>query len=70
MGGHPMGCTCCTPRGPVADALGRLFLARARREVPWFSAVVAVARTEAGADAVRAALRDDVVTTARFRLEA
>jgi hypothetical protein len=64
---HPRGCACCTPRGPVADALGRLFLARTRGEVPWFRTVVAVTRDDAGADAVRAALTSDVITTARFR---
>jgi hypothetical protein len=47
--------------------LGRLFLARVRGELPWFRGVVAVTRSEAGADAVRAALVDDVVTAARFR---
>ncbi len=64
---HPFGCLCCAPRGPVAEALGRLFLARARGELPWFRSVVAVTRSAAGADAVRAALVGDVVTTARFR---
>jgi hypothetical protein len=64
---HPPGCICCAPRGPVAEALGRLFLARARGEISWFRSVVAVTRSAAGADAVRAALAADVVTTARFR---
>jgi hypothetical protein len=64
---HPVGCACCAPRGPAARALGRLFLARARGEVPWFRSVVAVTRGAAGADAVRAALTADVVTAARFR---
>jgi hypothetical protein len=66
---HPLGCACCTPRGPVAEALGRLFLARARGELPWFRSVVAVTCSAAGADAVRAALTADVVTTARFRAD-
>jgi hypothetical protein len=64
---HPPGCICCAPRGPVAEALGRLFLARARGESPWFRSVVAVTHSAGGADAVRAALTGDVVTTARFR---
>jgi len=64
---HPLGCTCCAPRGPVAEALGRLFLGRARGELPWFRSVVAVTHSAAGADAVRAALTADVVTAARFR---
>ena len=66
---HPLGCGCCTPRGPVAEALGRLFLARARGEVPWFSSVVAVTIGAPGRDAVLGALQADVVTAARFRLE-
>jgi hypothetical protein len=65
---HVPGCACCLPRGPVAVALGRLFLARARGEAPLFDTVVAVTRTPAGEAAVRAALDDDVVTRARFRL--
>lgn len=64
---HPLGCACCAPRGPVAEALGRLFLARARGELPWFRSVVAVTHSAAGAAAVRAALAGDVVTVARFR---
>ncbi len=64
---HPAGCACCAPRGPVAEALGRLFLARARGDLPWFRGVVAVLNSEAGAAAVRAAVVDDVVTAARFR---
>jgi hypothetical protein len=66
---HPLGCLCCAPRGPVAEALGRLFLARARGELPWFRSVIAVTCSAAGGDAVRAALATDVVTTARFRLD-
>jgi hypothetical protein len=66
--GHPLGCACCTPRGPVADALGRLFLARARGEVAFFRSVVAVVATPAGEAAVRAALAQDQVSAGRFRL--
>jgi hypothetical protein len=67
---HPMGCACCAPRGPVSAALGGLFLARARGELKWFRSVLAVTQTAAGAAAVRAALTQDVITAARFRLEA
>jgi hypothetical protein len=67
---HALGCACCLPRGPAAVALGRLFLARARGEAPLFDTVVAVTRTPAGEAAVRAALADDLVTRARFRLVA
>jgi hypothetical protein len=65
---HALGCACCPPRGPVAQALGRLFLARARGEAALFDTVVAVTHTPAGEAAVRAALDQDVVTRARFRL--
>jgi hypothetical protein len=65
---HIIGCACCLPRGPVSMALGRLFLARARGETPLFDTVVAVMRGPAGEAAVRAAVRDDLVTRARFRL--
>lgn len=64
---HPTGCLCCVPRGAVASGLAGLFLARARGEVPFFRRVVAVPRGEAGADAIRAALRDDPFVSARFR---
>jgi hypothetical protein len=66
--GHPAGCACCTPRGPVAEALGRLFLARARGKVAFFRSVVAVTATPAGEAAVRAALGADQVSAGRFRL--
>ncbi len=64
---HPLGCTCCTPRGPVADALGRLFRARATGAAPFFKRVVVVA-SPAGETAVREALAGDVMTAARYRL--
>jgi hypothetical protein len=65
---HNVGCTCCSPRGPVAEALGRLFLARARGEVVLFRSVVAVVATAAGKAAVRAALAEDQLSAGRFRL--
>ncbi len=65
--GHPWACACCVPRGPVAEALGWLFLARARGEIAWFSSVAVVATRE-GEAAVRAALADDQVSAARYRL--
>ena len=64
---HPLGCACCTPRNAAAQALARLFLARARGGA-WFAEVQAVTTTEAGAGAVRAALAEDRLTAARFRL--
>ncbi len=65
--GHFAGCACCTLRGPAADALTAMFRARATGAAPFFSRVVVLASPE-GAAAVRAALHDDVVTQARFRL--
>ena len=53
--GHPVGCACCTPRGPVAEALSRLFLARVRGEVAFFRQVIAVPADAAGRDAILAA---------------
>jgi hypothetical protein len=67
LAGHAPGCACCVPRGPVAEALSRLFLARARGEVAWFHAV-AVHASPAGQAAVRAALATDQVAAGRFRL--
>jgi hypothetical protein len=65
---HAIGCACCLPRGPAAQALGHLFLARARGDVPFFREVLAVAVTTPGEAAVRAALAEDPVVSARFRL--
>jgi len=62
---HAAGCACCAPRAVAAAALGRLFLARARGEVPFFRRVVAVVRDP---DAVRAALAADALAAGRFRL--
>ena len=68
MLGHIAGCACCTLRGPVADALTRMFRARATGEAPFFMRVVVLA-SPAGEAAVREALIDDVVTAARYILE-
>lgn len=67
---HPAGCLCCQPRSSVALALDRLFQARLRGQLPWFDGVVAVTRSAAGRAAILAALEQDSVTTARFRLAA
>jgi hypothetical protein len=66
--GHIAGCACCTPRGPAADALGAMFQARARGDAPFFKRVVILASPQ-GEAAIRAALTDDVVTRARYRLD-
>jgi len=67
-GPHRIGCACCVPRGPVAEALARLFLARARGDVGFFRSVLAVPLGAAGAAAIRAALESDQVSASRFRL--
>ncbi len=62
---HAVGCPCCAPRNPAAAALGMLFRARARGEVPWFERVLALADAR-GRATVIAALTDDLLVTARF----
>lgn len=63
---HPAACACCRgARSPAAQALDRLFQARARGACPWFDRVLVV--EEAG-EAVRMALREDSVAAARFRM--
>lgn len=64
---HPPGCACCGARSQDAAALDRLFQARVRGRLPWFDRVVVLA-TPAGQAAVAAALTDDALTKARFRL--
>ena len=65
--GHVQGCTCCTPRGPAAEALARLFRARATGAAPFFKRVIVIA-SPVGEAAVREAIARDVVTAARFSL--
>ncbi|HQT39892.1 MAG TPA: hypothetical protein PK231_10735 [Acidocella sp.] len=65
--GHVIGCTCCTPRGPVADALTAMFRARATGKAPFFHRVVVLASPE-GEAVVREAVVSDVVSAARYRL--
>jgi hypothetical protein len=64
--GHPAGCACCLPRGAVAEALGGLFVRRARGEVGFFRRVVV---SVADPDAVRAAVLSDRLVAGRFRLD-
>ena len=65
---HPAGCACCAARQAAALALDRLFLQRARGEIPFFRRVAAVLATERGEASLRAALASDPVVSARFRL--
>jgi hypothetical protein len=66
--GHPAGCACCTLRNGAAQALSRLFLARARGEIPFFRRVIAVVGTGAGRQAVLQALQTDPMASGCFRL--
>ncbi len=64
--GHDAGCACCVARAPAAQALGHLFMQRARGEVAFFRRVLVDGRDAEAA--VRAALQSDPVAAARFRL--
>jgi hypothetical protein len=68
--GHGAGCACCVARSPVADALGRLFRARAVGEVPFFTRLGVVPAGAAGEASVRQALTTDGLASACFRVEA
>jgi elongation factor P--beta-lysine ligase len=50
----------------LAEALGRLFVARARGEIPFFSRVIVPCPPDQEAT-LAASLRADPVTAARFR---
>lgn len=65
---HAAGCACCAGRSPAAAALDRLFQARVRNACPWFDRVLALAGTPEAAAAIREALAQDAVASARFRL--
>lgn len=65
--GHQPGCFCCTARGPAANALSALFRGRATGAAPYFSRVIVLASLSGEAD-IKAALDQDAVTKARFRL--
>jgi hypothetical protein len=67
--GHVPGCACCVARSPVAEAMGRLFRARAVGEVSFFRRLGVVAAGEGGAAAVRQALETDGLVSACYRLE-
>ncbi|WP_048880446.1 hypothetical protein [Acidocella aminolytica] len=65
--GHQPGCFCCTARGPVANALSSFYRDRAMGAAPYFSRVIVLASRLGEAD-VKAALNQDAVTRARYRL--
>jgi hypothetical protein len=64
---HPVGCACCVPRGPVAEALAGAFRDRATGKAPFFNCILVLAESPAGEAAIRAALAQDVLVMARFR---
>jgi hypothetical protein len=63
--GHIAGCSCCAPRGPAADALARLFRARATGAAPLFKRVIIFA-SPAGEAAIRDAIAGDILATSRY----
>ena len=65
--GHQPGCFCCTSRGPAANAFSALYRNRATGAGPYFNRVIVLASLSGEAD-VKAALDQDAVTRARFRL--
>lgn len=66
-GSHPVACACCVPRGPIASAMTRLFLARMRGEAPFFTAVLAADAYPGAEAAIREAIRRDPLVGSRFR---
>jgi hypothetical protein len=64
---HVAACACCAGRAPAAVGLDQLFQARIRGNCSWFARVLALAPDSATRQQVEAALRDDPLTTARFR---
>ncbi len=68
--GHVAGCTCCVTRSPVAEALGRLFRARAVGEVSFFTRLGVVPASAAGEASLRQALETDGLASACYRIEA
>lgn len=65
--GHQPGCFCCAARGPAASAFSAMYRDRAMGAAPYFNRVVVLASLSGEAD-VKAALDQDAVTKARFKL--
>ena len=65
--GHLPGCLCCVGRSPAAAALATAFRARVTGESPFFKRLIVLA-TPAGRLAIEAALAQDALCRARFRL--
>jgi hypothetical protein len=68
-GGHVAGCACCVTRSPVAEALGRLFRARAVGEVPFFTRLGVVPASPAGEASLRQALATDGLASACYKVD-
>ena len=66
--GHVIDCTCCAPRSGAAAALAQLFHNRAIATGPAFKSVLAVMGRD-GEAAVRDAVLNDPLVSARFRLQ-
>lgn len=64
---HMPGCACCAGRSPAAQALGQIFQARATAAAPFFTELIVLA-SAAGQAAIRAALAEDVIARARFKI--
>jgi len=65
--GHLTGCSCCTARPPAAAVLGTAFRDRATGAAPFFTRLLVLA-SPAGQKNVKAALAEDPICRARFRL--
>ncbi len=66
---HALACACCQGRSPAAQALDQIFQARVRGQCAWFDRVLVLAGDGAG-QAITAALAEDSLAMARFRLDA
>lgn len=66
--GHAIGCACCPPRGAGAEALSHAFRARATGAAPFFKRVMVLASAN-GAAEITAAVEQDAVSRARYRLD-
>jgi hypothetical protein len=66
---HPAGCLCCAHRNGAGKALGRLLLERGRGTGLFFRRVIVAVTTDAGRQCVAAALADDPLASACYRLD-
>lgn len=66
---HPVACSCCAGRTPLAQALDALFLARVKGQARWFNRVVALLPSPEARQRMAEALRDDSVVASRYRAE-